>query len=399
MEDYGHRPRRHVGFTRSGRFARQMMVVVASVFALSLAVPALAGAHVTWATNYIPVSKSTAMEWTGKLKFSVSKTYYLECADTVQGSVGANGAGEITKMPMSSCKNLQSCGSPVTMTALNLPWHTELVSEGGVLKNVLSNGGKGNPGFKTECTIVGIKISEECTAVSTLSTTATNSESGVTAAFNSGEKLNCSYYGAASGTVEGSQSVTASGGTLSAQKEEPVWLKAGLPIEGEAKSTEWSKGTISLYVPGGGSTLGVRCEDSGQGTAGAAGAGTITKFTMTKCERAPEESACDGAYSLEATHLPWKTELYFGSAVVGESFTEGGAGVPKIKLKCEWGSKSETTTECEGAHMGSITNAEHGVFAEFAERGLSCSGLLPGAQFFESHQTISLTSAETLHVS
>ena len=88
------------------------------------------------------------------------------------------------------------------------------------------------------------------------------------------------------GTVEGSQTVTASGGTLSAEKEEPVWLKGGLPLEGAAKSIEWGKGTISLYVQGGGGKLGVQCEDSGEGTAEAAGAGTITKFTMTKCERA-----------------------------------------------------------------------------------------------------------------
>ena len=363
------------------------MLVVVVALALSAIVPALASARVTWATNYVPVSKSTASEWSGKLAISNSNAKYtVECTEKAEGTVGANGTGEITKMTASSCKNIKGCGTPDTITALNLPWHTELVSSGGTLKNVITGGGKGNPAFKTLCTII-IKVEEECTA-SSLSTTATNGELGVTATFN-GENLSCTDGGAGVGKVEGTQTVTALGGTLSAQKEEPVWLKEGVPIEGAAKSTEWSKGTITVRVPGGGGMFGVRCEDSGQGTAAAAGAGTITKFTMTKCERDPEESVCDGAYSLEATNLPWNTELYFGSGtLVGDAYKEDGAGVPKIKLKCEWGSKGAGTGEREFAGMGLIANnTERGVFAELDERVL------------ESTQTINLTSLETLHVS
>lgn len=158
MNACGRSPKSHVGSVRGGGSTiRRMMLVVVAAMVLSAIVPALAGAHITWATNYIPVSKSTAMEWTGKLRVSnpsPEDNSSLECSDTAQGSIGANGAGEITKITTSGCKNIKGCGSPSTMTALNLPWHTELVSEGGVLKNVLSNGGKGNPGFKTECTVI-----------------------------------------------------------------------------------------------------------------------------------------------------------------------------------------------------------------------------------------------------
>ncbi len=405
MNACGHSPKSHVGSARGGSSSiRRMMLVVVAALALSAIVPALASAQTTWALNYQPVSKSTAVEWNGQLRMNdTTVPQDVECTEKAEGSVGTAGAGEVTKLTVSKCTGVKGCEKKETGTTIiprNLPWHTELVLVGGALDIRLVNGGKGTPGFKDECIIGGaLKLADECSGA--FSATLTNAESGVTAAFNNSEKLTCTEGGAVSGIVEGSQSVTASGGTLSAQKEEPVWLKGGLPLEGEAKLTEWSKGTISLYAPGGGGTFGVRCEDSGEGTAAAAGAGTITKFTMTKCERAPFESVCDGKYSLEATHLPWKTELYFGlGGLVGEFFTQNGAGVPDIKMECEWGSKSGVITECEGAHMGKITNnTEQGVLAELAEGGLSCSGLRSGARLYESHQTINLTSGQTLHVS
>ncbi len=400
MNAYGYNPGLHAGSKRGGGTVRRMMLAVVAVLALSAIVPALASAQVTWATNYIPVTKSTAMEWSGKLKISyAAASSALECTEKAEGVMGADGTGEITKMTMSSCVNVKGCAAPNAIVALNLPWHTELVASGGTLKNVLRSGGKGNPTFKVECTVL-VKIVEECTA-STLSLPATNGESGVTVSFND-ENLSCvevspSKGGPVTEKLEGTQTIVAPGqGTLSAQKEEPVWLKEGLPLK-EAKLIEWSKDKISLFVPLDG-TLGVRCEDSAQGTAEAAGVGTITKFTMTKCENAPSESKCNGAYSLEATHLPWKSELYFGyEGVVSETFTEDGAGVPGIKLKCEWGVKEETTDECKAFIQKLTNNTERGVFAEVS-RGLSCSPYA-GEVFDETPQKITLVSGETLHVS
>ena len=330
--------------------------------ALCVAIPAVASAHVTWATNYIPVAKSTPMEWNGKLKIASTIPYSLECTDKAEGVIGANGVGEVTKLTTSSCKNLNGCPAPNAITAVNLPWHTELVWVEGKLKNVLTSGGKGNPGFKTECTVV-IKVVEECTA-STLSTTATNGESGVTAAFNSSEKLNCTGGGVGSGTAEGSQTVTASGGTLSAQKEEPVWLKNGSPLEGAARSINWGKGKMTLYVNRWSAALGVSCEDSAHGTAEVGGVGSVTKLTFSNCKAAAYSQCTGGPYSLEAKHLPWNTQLYFGSGgAVGESFVDSGAGAPGITVKCHYNTL-EAAEECTAFHLSHLTNNTEGVLGE-----------------------------------
>ena len=73
-------------------------MVLTATLALCVALPAVASAHVTWASNYIPVAKSTPMEWNGKLKIANSYTKEsLECADKAEGVVGANGVGEVTE--------------------------------------------------------------------------------------------------------------------------------------------------------------------------------------------------------------------------------------------------------------------------------------------------------------
>ena len=156
---------------------------------------------------------------------------------------------------------------------LHLPWHSELAVVGGALRDVLVSSGKGTPGYKLECNVIGIHIKDECTA--TLSMGTTNSVSGVTAMFNPSEKLSCTQGGSGSGSLEGSQSIQASnGGKLSTEMEEPpTWLAGGKPIV-SAAAIGW-KGTITLSdsISSIG-TVAVKCEDTGSGFVGA---GTLVK--------------------------------------------------------------------------------------------------------------------------
>jgi hypothetical protein len=384
-------------------FVRRTMVVLVGALALWVAVPAIASAApATWKLNGSSISESVATSWSGKVKLvDNGATQGVECAETAEGSVGASGTGEVSKLTLSSCVGLPGCeSSGATASALNLPWHTELSSVEGTLHDKLVSGGKGTPEIKFLCKVLRVKVEDTCSG--TFDTIVTNVTGGVNAAFNASEKLTCSIGGSNKGYLEGSQSVVASkGGTLSAVASPPVWLSEGLPIEGEGKAIESGEGKVSLYVFSQVGTLGVRCEEKARGVAGVAGAGTITELTFSKCEDAPFESECRGKYSIEAAHLPWKTSLSFGAKeAVDETFAADGAGNPDFVLKCET-SVGNYSSEC-AVPLAYLTNtAGAGVFGEFQESPeTGCTGAAHGsARFWESHQTIYLSAGLKLRVS
>lgn len=407
MDAHGLSPEADVGCSPAARLARRAMVMVVGVLAVGAVVPALASARTEWKLNSIPVSSSLATEWSGKLKVvdtnvPVVEKESVECSDKAEGTVGIGGAGEITKVSMSSCKGVQICGPNETynnITAINLPWVTEMAVVEGKLHEAIVSSGEGTPGFKVACyQFNSYRVTDECTGKLGLSTT--NTESGVTAAFLAGEKLNCTLSGANDGYTEGSQSIVASkGGTLSAVNEEPpTWLKGGVPIEGDGKAVEW-KGSLTLVARGSIGPLGVSCEDSGQGVAGLGGIGSITKLTMSNCG-ASRESECKGEYAIAATHLPWSTELYSGAkSAVGDLIASGGTGIPGFTLTCfEHGLKGGQA-ECKGIPTtGMADNSERGVTATFADERIACNLGSEGGELTGT-QTINLTSGETLHVS
>jgi hypothetical protein len=167
----------------------------------------------------------------------------------------------------------------------------------------------------------------------------------------------------------------------------------------------WEKGHLGLYVTSSFGELGVRCETNGEGTAQAGGAGTITEFKLTKCEDGAG-SECRGAYSIEAKHLPWKTELAFAEKeAVHESFAADGAGTPGFTFKCE-PTRFEhdiVSSECLGVPQGYLTNVTepwHGVLAEIEGSASECKGEAHGGgSYHESHQTYVTISGGNLSVS
>jgi hypothetical protein len=401
-------PGLRAGFTRTARLVRlrRMMVPVIAVLALWAAVPAVASARVGWRLSGTPLTESVAMEWKGSLKVEDTKTVGgilgVECSDTATGFVGVGGAGEVTKLTTTSCAGLESCkktGESIAITPLNLPWHTELATVGGALHDVLVSGGKGTPGFKVECKVVGLKVEDECSG--TLSATLTNGESGVTAAFNKSEKLTCAFGGSGSGFAEGSQSIVASSGAkLSTENEEPpVWRAGpGNPLT-EAKPISW-KGTVALSNWGPSGSVGVKCEDTGSGFAGAKYAGEATKWTMSNC--APVSGAkCEagGSSTLEALHLSWRSELFTSEGVVRDVFVGTGKGIPGFKLKCKV-SGVNITEECLVVPATTMTNVGNGVTAKFSNKEkFTCVGGHASAGELEGSQEITLNTGEVLHVS
>ena len=387
-------------------FVRKTMVVLVGALALWVAVPAVAGAaSPSWAFNGSPLTKSVATTWSGKITITDggpgAGPQSVECAEKGEGSAGTGGAGEITKLTLSECATIKTCQkSEITAEPVNLPWHTELVSIEGTLHDKLVSGGSGTPGINVKCKVLGIKIEDKCSG--TLGTTTSNTSEGVTAAFSASEKLNCAIGGSNSGYVEGSQKIVAAGGVLSAEAVPPSWLVAGLPAKGErAAAIEWKTGKMLVFVAAGLGDFGVRCEDSsGLGTVGENGTGTVTSFTLTNCD-AGEDCRWSGPASITALHLPWKTQLAFGSKEsVHLSFAEDGAGAPGFKVSCEYnGSPVSYTCGEQALPAGPLTNvAGGGVLAEMDGEGVECGGAY-GASFRETSETLVDRNGEALSVS
>jgi hypothetical protein len=163
---------------------------------------------------YVPEPLETS--WSGgKLTFSDTKATggqsKIECTDSGEGKALLN-EGEITKWTGSSCVRVEGgCkkGEVESLTAVNLPWHEELVEVEGKVRVKLSST-KGATGFVVECNTLLGKVKDECTGTIDLNTE--NVSEGVNAPLYLPEKLKCTQGGSAAGVVEGSRTIKATKG-------------------------------------------------------------------------------------------------------------------------------------------------------------------------------------------
>jgi hypothetical protein len=390
------------GLSRLVRVARRAAVPAVGALALLGVTPALASASSGgWQLNGVGLSEVIHANWKGTMKLTSKVPIFgseaVQCEEAAEGTVGAGGVGEVTKWTMSKCAAVTTCETKgaVVVTPLNLPWHTELAVVEGSIRDRFVSGGKGTPGYKIECKILG-GISED-TCIGTIGTTTTNVTGGVTAAFNAGEKLKCSYdEGTNSGTLEGSQSVTASGGgTLSTGTETSAVWRNNFGELGGASAINWKKGRLALSdrIPVLGE-VGVECEDAGSGAAGANGKGEVTEWTPSKCVKT-SGGRCESAEAIEALNLPWHTELVFSEGKTREVITSGGKGTPGFKLKCK--AAGETIAdECPVASP-TMKNTENGVSETFGSF-LSCTEGSGGEALLEGGRTLKLTNGELLRI-
>ena len=390
------------GLSRLARVARRAAVPAVGALALWGVAPAVASASSGgWQLNGVGLSEVIATSSKGNVKVTDTKfpligTMAVECEDTVEGTAGAGGVGSVTKWTTSKCAALGGCekSSTAVMTPLNLPWHTELAVVEGSIRELLVSGGKGTPGYKIECKSAGVKIEDSCSA--TLSTTTTNTTGGVTATFNSGEKLACTDGGAGSGSLEGSQSITATGGgKLSTATEKSAIWQANHNEIFTSKAINWKGGrlTLSDNIAGYGE-IAVECEDAGSGTAGSAGTGEVTEWTPSKCVAARGKH-CESEEAIEALNLPWHTELVFSEGKTIEAIASGGKGTPGLKLKCK-ASGEKFADECPVARP-TMKNGESGVGATF-DSSISCTEGRTGEALVEGSQTLKLTNGELLGI-
>jgi hypothetical protein len=164
----------------------------------------------------------------------------VRCSLIQVGSVGTNGEGEIKEIlnlskeaisltPLSgtslSCTNVENCSS-AKVWAVDLPSPVDLgagvISGKELLMLSTVPGASGNPGWYVECTILGIKVSDECTDEDFVAGVA-NVTGGVEESFSPAQEeellvplATCSLSKEATGVIEGKGVIkTTEAGTLS----------------------------------------------------------------------------------------------------------------------------------------------------------------------------------------
>ena len=168
-------------------------VTVLAALALSaMTVASVASAAVTFLLaefleNTVGIGETILVEGSGELELENTKAPIvgnaaIKCSGILDGDIGVNGAGDVTEAlslskelvnftPLEEraelCSNVLNCESS-RVWPVGLPWLGQLelweeASESGFVILVVPNAGK-VPGWYIECTDLGIKASEECTA-------------------------------------------------------------------------------------------------------------------------------------------------------------------------------------------------------------------------------------------
>jgi hypothetical protein len=201
------------------------VVGVASAGALTtLLAEWLIGGKAVTATTAVSASGTLLLEDTNAEKIGLKAS--VECTGSLDGTVGTNGADEVTvalttsekevsKTALSgesfSCTDESDCEAP-KVWAVHLPWSTTLVlaEETTFIDKIAEKGTGGKPGWYVECTILGIKATDECLAANEAGSEAKNVASGVEGVFSEtfnekfGFKLAlCSSSGEETGIVAG----------------------------------------------------------------------------------------------------------------------------------------------------------------------------------------------------
>jgi hypothetical protein len=177
-----------------------------------------------------------------------------------------------------------------------------------------------------------------------------------------------------------------------------------------------AEGTIVLEDRGLGVLAECTIKESGEGALWSGSTGSITKVTGTKGEtaitcHAVKQGVCGAApIELEATSLPWKTELIdepirasiFGEVTGYEVRNRFyGTTAPGWALRCKYSGSTAIDT-CVGETSGNVENITTGVPIEFdpKTKQLTCSGSAKGVGVIEGALVFkSTTEGSTLSVS
>jgi hypothetical protein len=211
-------------------------LALVAAFALSAVVAASAFATAAeWLVGGNPVTSATATKSTGKLLLEDTSTVIgkvaVICEGTLDGTVSAKGVDSITALLNASgvevtlaaknpliCTNQTNCSGGGEVYAEGLPWGTQLeLTAGGTFIDKLTT----VAAYNVTCTILGVKVTDECKALVGTETSVGNGAADVVLtpgveALPHGE---CSAGNKESGVIETVEALTATEtGTLQASE-------------------------------------------------------------------------------------------------------------------------------------------------------------------------------------
>ncbi|MGC2374565.1 MAG: hypothetical protein WA484_11900 [Solirubrobacteraceae bacterium] len=262
--------------TRFGLVGAVLAVAFVSGVLVPVSASAVSFLLAEWLVNGSPVTSELLTETTGELLLEDSKAPFVGkasvlCSGILDGWIAPNSLGWISEL-------LTLAGVAVSTTVLsgtalectaqsgcetstkpkvwfaNLGWETEVElmedgTEAFFVDLILPHAGGGNPGWEiTECLVLGVSITDECTAAESVAelklegTTLLEKFSKIFSELAGVKLANCSQGGTESGAIEGEDSVIlGGGGELSVSSEgggvEATSLSTALSGEGKEGET------------------------------------------------------------------------------------------------------------------------------------------------------------------
>jgi hypothetical protein len=166
-----------------------------------------------WNAAGSPITSEKAVKWSSGTTTLVDQPsgpngapWGVTCEESGEGTVSSAGAGTVTKITFSGCKQSANseCNGTDSLEALHLGWKTQLYLGGKeAFSNAIAEGTAGTVAFKIKCEAHGLKGEDTCTAAAgtsgRLASFLTNGiESGVRSKYyeiGSGVSLTCSRGG------------------------------------------------------------------------------------------------------------------------------------------------------------------------------------------------------------
>jgi hypothetical protein len=211
-----------------------------AVFAFSAVIASAAFAEeslpAVWLLNGAAVTAATATKSTGTLLLEDTATIAgkvaVTCAGTLDGTVNTAGKDTVTALLNASgvevtlaaknfltCTNQTNCGGTPEVYAEGFPWGTQLdlLEPSGKFQDLLTT----TAVYDVTCTILGIKVTDECTAPIGTSTSVENGAADVvlTAGAIAEPHASCTAGSSTSGVIQTVEALTATEtGTLQASE-------------------------------------------------------------------------------------------------------------------------------------------------------------------------------------
>lgn len=323
--------------------SRHMVLLVAFALALgvsattagsALAAPEWYSGAPEWQQGGAHITSAAATKTKGKVTLTDESfgkgeaALVVECEVAGEGTAGPGAVDKQTTLNTSKCVVLKAgaCTTFEEAKLRNLPWNSELTLLGASLRDLISTGGTGDPGFLIHCFVsaVGAKVVDTC-SVKTLSTTTANVTSGVEGSLSS-EKLSCTIGGAGTGAVAGTLITEAVSGAKLEAKAVFSKLTSALEVVGKGELKLEDKGRELGAV-------GVTCKFETTGTIESGGLGKITSFVaISGCTASG--GSCDSVRPVGPINIPWKTELFESEGTIKDRIVNGGSGEPNWKFEC-----------------------------------------------------------------